>query len=261
MNGQDANAEPLPEPGTELPAGRYASSVVGPRIEFRVDDGWLVGPSGDGPIFTLERTDEPGTVLSVTRFDGDVFLDSCDPSSLTSVETTVPRLMEVIGGNPYLNPGPPSPLDVDGFSGLWMDVATPAYEECDLPWLLIWALPIAEGGEFVQVADQQSRFLAVDVDGDVIVIAIESFPGVPFGGLLEASLARGRLDAHRARGRHAFHADGRPDCSDRRAVPRTDLGAQSFPDDLTAVGRGWPPEADWHRLDVTPGTHAHVRIC
>ncbi len=186
--GQDAAAEPLPEPGTELPAGRYESSVVGPRIEFRVDDGWLVGPSGDGPIFTLERVDEPGTVLSVTRFDGDVFLDSCDPTSLASVEVTVPRLMEVIGGNPFLNPGPPSPLEVDTFSGLWMDVATPAYEECDLPWLLIWALPIAEGGEFVQVADQQSRFLVLDVDGDVIVIAIESFPGVPFGGLLQASL-------------------------------------------------------------------------
>ena len=147
-----------------------------------------MGPSGDGPIFTLERADQPGTVLSVTRFDGDVFLDSCDPSSLTSVEATVPRLLEVIGGNPYLNPGPPAPLEVDGFGGLWMDAATPAYDECDLPWLLIWALPMAEGGEFVQVADQQSRFLALDVDGDVIVIAVESFPGVPFGGLLEASL-------------------------------------------------------------------------
>jgi hypothetical protein len=185
---QEAAAEPLPEPGTELPAGRYVSSAVGPRIEFRVEAGWLVGPSGDGPIFTLERADQPGTVLSVTRFDGDVFLDSCDPSSLTVVEATVPRLMEVIGGNPYLNPGPPTAADVDGFLGLWMDVATPAYEECDLPFLLIWALPIAEGGEFVQVADQQSRFIVLDVDGDVIVIAIESFPGVPFGGLLEASL-------------------------------------------------------------------------
>lgn len=188
VGAQDAAAEPLPEPGTELPAGRYTSSVVGPRIEFRVDDGWLVGPSGDGPIFTLERAEQPGTVLSVTRFDGDVFLDSCDPSSLTSVEATVPRLLEVIGGNPYLNPGPPAPLEVDGFGGLWMDAATPAYDECDLPFLLIWALPMAEGGEFVQVADQQSRFLALDVDGDVIVIAVESFPGVPFGGLLEASL-------------------------------------------------------------------------
>ena len=46
------------------------------------------------------------------------------------------------------------------------------------------------GGEFVQVADQQSRFVILDVGGDTIVIAIETFPGVPFGGLLEASMDR-----------------------------------------------------------------------
>ena len=54
--------------------------------------------------------------------------------------------------------------------------------------LLIWALPVGEGSEFVQMPDQQSRFVAVDVDGDVVVVAIESLPGVPFGELLEASL-------------------------------------------------------------------------
>jgi hypothetical protein len=185
---QETGAEPFPEPGTELRAGRYSSSVVGPRIDLRVGEGWLVGPSGDGPIFTLELRDEPGTVLSVTRFDGDVFLDSCDPSSMTTVEASVPRLLEVIAGNPYLNASVPRPVEVDGFAGVSLDVATPAYEECGLPWLLIWALPIGDGGEFVQVADQQSRFILLDVDGDVIVVAIESFPGVPFGGLLEASL-------------------------------------------------------------------------
>ena len=37
------------------------------------------------------------------------------------------------------------------------------------------------------MANQQSRFLILDVEGDVIVIAIESFPGVPFGGFLEAA--------------------------------------------------------------------------
>jgi hypothetical protein len=147
-----------------------------------------VGPSGDGPIFTLELRDEPGTVLSVTRFDGDVFLDSCDPSSMTTVEASVPRLVEVIAGNPYLNASTPRQVEVDGYKGVSLDVATPAYQECDLPWLLIWALPIGDGGEFVQVADQQSRFIILDVEGDVIVVAIESFPGVPFGGLLETSL-------------------------------------------------------------------------
>jgi hypothetical protein len=179
---------PLPEAGTALEAGRYATSLVGPTIDFHVDDGWLQGPSGGGPIFTLERADEPGTVLSVTRFDGEVFLDSCDSTSLTTVEASVPRLLEVIAGNPFLNASSPTAIEVDGHEGLSMDVATPAYEECDLPWLLLWALPMDEGGEFVQVADQQARFIAVDVEGAVIVIAIESFPGVPFGGLLEASL-------------------------------------------------------------------------
>ncbi len=185
---QDVAAEPLPAAGTPLQAGRYVSDAVGPTIDFRVGDGWLAGPSGNGPIFTLERTDPPGTVLSVTRFDGETFLDSCDPSSMTVVEPSVERLAEIIGGNPYLNPGPPAAIEVDGHRGLALDVGVPAYSECRLPFLLIWAVPIDNGGEYLQVADQQSRFILLDVDGDVIVIAIESFPGVPFGGFLEKSL-------------------------------------------------------------------------
>jgi hypothetical protein len=185
---QDAAADPLPEPGTILEPGRYTSSIVGPAIDFRVDEGWIVGPSGDGPIFTLEFVEAPGTVLSFTRFDGEAFLDSCDPTSMTVVEPSVHRLAEIIGGNPYLNPGVPHIVEVDGYSGLSLDIGVPAYTECALPYLLVWALPMAGGGEFVQMADQQSRFVLLDVDGDVIVVAIESFPGVPFAGLLEASL-------------------------------------------------------------------------
>ena len=185
---QDTAPEPLPEPGTPLEPGRYASDAVGPAIDFRVGEGWLAGPSGDGPIFTLERTDPPGAVVSVTRFDGEAFLDSCDASSMTIVEPSVGRLAEIIAGNPYLNPGTPSPIEVDGHSGLQLDIGVPAYSECQLPFLLIWAVPIGSGGEFVQVADQQSRFILLDVEGDVIIIAIESFPGVPFGGLLDATM-------------------------------------------------------------------------
>ena len=64
---QDADAEPLPAVGTNLEAGRYSSSAVGPTIDFRVDEGWVVGVAPEGPIFTLERADQPGTVFSVTR--------------------------------------------------------------------------------------------------------------------------------------------------------------------------------------------------
>jgi len=187
---QDAAPDPLPQPGTILEPGRYVSRTVGPAIDFRVDAGWIVGPGGDGPIFTLEYMQSPGTVLSVTRFDGETFLDTCDPTSMSLVEATVPRLAEIVAGNPFLNAGPPDVIEVDGHTGLWFDIGVPAYEpnECSLPYLLLWAIPVGNGGEFVQVADQQSRFILLDVGGDVIAIAIESFPGVPFGGLLEASM-------------------------------------------------------------------------
>jgi hypothetical protein len=185
---QDAAAEPLPAQGTTLAPGRYVSDAVGPTIDFRVAEGWRAGPAGQGPIFTLERSDPPGTVVSVTRFDGEAFLDSCDPSSMTTVSPSVGRLAEIISGNPYLSPAPAKPIEVDGHRGLQVDVGVPAYTECQLPFLLIWAVPIGSGGEFVQVANQQSRFVLLDVAGDVIVIAIESFPGVPYGSLLEASM-------------------------------------------------------------------------
>jgi hypothetical protein len=106
---------------------------------------------------------------------------------MTVVEPSVPRLAEILAGNPYLNPGAPDVIDVDGFTGLSLDIGVPTYAECNLPYVLIWAIPVGEGGEFVQLANQQSRFLILDVEGDVIVIAIESFPGVPFGGFLEAA--------------------------------------------------------------------------
>ncbi len=188
-SAQDTRADALPETGTTLEQGRYVSDFVGPSIEFEAGEEWLVGPSGNGPIFTLEYTGAPGSVLSFTRFDGETFLDSCDPSSMTIVEPSVARLAEIVAGNPYLNSGAPSPVEVDGFRGLSLDIGVPAYAECALPYVLVWAIPVGEGGEFVQMANQQSRFLILDVDGDVIVVAIESFPGVPFGGFLDAATA------------------------------------------------------------------------
>jgi hypothetical protein len=187
---QDTAPDPLPELGTILEPGRYVSNLVGPSIDLRVDSGWVVGVSGNGPIFTLESLEAPGAVLSVTRFDGETFLDSCDPTSMSLVEASVPRLTEIIGGNPFLSAGPPDVIEVDGYTGLRLDVGVPRYapEECALPYLLLWAIPVGSGGEYVQVADQQSRFVILDVDGDVIVMAIESLPGVPFGGFLEASM-------------------------------------------------------------------------
>lgn len=187
---QDSGTDALPDGGELLAPGRYADTSVGPTIEFRVSDGWRVGDRVDGPLFSLELVDVPGSVLSITRYDGDVFVDSCDPTSLTSVDASVRRLAEVIGANPLLNVAPPATTEVDGRPGVQLDVAVPALRtECRARFPLLWAVPDLENGQFIQVPEQQSRFILLDVDGAVIVIAIETFPGVPFGPMLDASMA------------------------------------------------------------------------
>ena len=102
VSAQDIAAEELPASGTPLESGRYVSSAVGPTIDFRVGDGWRVGPGATGPIFTLERSATPGTFLTVTRFDGEAYVDSCDPTSLTHVDPTVPRFIEIVALPPGL---------------------------------------------------------------------------------------------------------------------------------------------------------------
>ena len=186
--GQDLVADEIPASGEPLPPGRYVSDNLGPRVEFRVRDGWRSGPTVTGPIITLESTTVPGGVLTITRFDGEAFVDSCDPLSAVSVDVSVQRAAEIIGANPLLRVAPPSLIDVDGRRAVQLDVAVPAFEDCAVPFLLLWLIPNMEQGEFVQVADQQSRFILVDVESEVIVIAIETFPGVPFGPVLDASM-------------------------------------------------------------------------
>ena len=185
---QSQDADDLPPAGEPLAPGRYVSDALGPILDFRVADGWRAGPDVEGPIITLESTSVPGGVLTITVFAGEVFSDSCDPTSLTSVETTLQRAAEVIGANLLLRVAPPVITDVDGNRAVQLDLGVPRFEDCSLPFLLLWAVPGLEQGEFVQVPDQQSRFILADVSGDIVVIAIETFPGVPFGSVLDASM-------------------------------------------------------------------------
>jgi hypothetical protein len=157
------------------------TEILGPSLTLDLDAGWFERPPIDGPILVYEHTAYPGGVLTLTRFDGDAYADSCDPTSLTSVEPSAARIIEVIAGNPWLEAEPSEPVEVGGLEGLSIDVVTPLFgpTECALPLLLLWAVPM-ENGEFVQIGGQSSRFIALDVGTDTIVIAIETVPGVDF---------------------------------------------------------------------------------
>jgi hypothetical protein len=172
---------PEPSGPVSAPIGERASDALGPTISLELGEGWIERTPLAGPILTFERPDMPGGVLTITRFDGDAYADSCDPTSLTTVEPSAERLIEIIAGNPWLDAEPPEPVEVGGVPGLSVDLVAPPFDpsECALPLLLLWAIPM-EDGEFVQVAGQASRFIATEVGRDTIVIAIETLPGLPF---------------------------------------------------------------------------------
>jgi hypothetical protein len=175
-------ASGTPTPGaTELEPGRHSWSELGIEVSLDFGEGWAVSPPLDGPIVTFERADMPGGVVTLTRFDGDTYADSCDESSITWVEPSAERLIEIIGGNPFLEADSPEPIELAGSTGQSIDVSTPPFtpDECRIALLLIWAIPMKDG-EFVQIAGQESRFIALDVGTDTVVIAIETLPGTPF---------------------------------------------------------------------------------
>lgn len=175
-------ASGTPAPGaTELEPGRHSWTELGIGVSLDFGEGWTVAAPLDGPIVTFEREDMPGGVITLTRFDGDAYADSCDASSLTRVEASAERLIEIIGGNPFLAADTPEPIELDGATGRSIDVSTPPWtpDECRLALLLIWAIPMKDG-EFVQIPGQEARFIALDVGADTVVVAIETLPGTPF---------------------------------------------------------------------------------
>ncbi|CAN5600170.1 hypothetical protein BH24CHL9_BH24CHL9_09610 [soil metagenome] len=184
---QDDDSQELPAAGGPLEPGRYRAAVVGPGLSFEVGDSWRLVAPLDGPIVVLERVDIPGGVLTITRFDGDTFADSCDPTSLTWVEPSAERLIDIIAGDPRLSAGEPAAIEVGGFPAISLEVLTPPLERCGVPYLLIWALPF-QGGEFIQLPGQQARFIVLAVGPDVLVVAIETFIEEPFGFFASAAM-------------------------------------------------------------------------
>jgi hypothetical protein len=139
---------------------------------------------------TLHRTDAPGGIVSLTRFDGSVFADPCDDVSQASIDAGPEALIGLLADDPYLTAGEPIQVPVAGLEATQLDVAALVADGCPLDFYLLWAIADIEGGgEFVLAPAEQARFIVMDAGGTTLVVAIEAFPGVVYPDFLDEAMA------------------------------------------------------------------------
>lgn len=187
-----ADGMSLPETG-DVPAGTYVSDSLGPTITFTVGEGLVT--TGDTPEvgFDLIRQYDAPAGLSVIGFGGEYFADACDPESET-VRTPVvsaEAFMDFLTARDgvIVDDGP-SPTTVGGFDGSLVDLHTELPDACGAEppeWILLWTIPVY--GDFHFADDETARVIALDVDGQVVVIVIEAYPGADYEEFLAEATA------------------------------------------------------------------------
>ncbi len=68
-----------------------------------------------------------------------------------------------------------TPVEIGGYSGVQVDMRSSVPAESEPPWAWLWTLPVV--GDFHLNDDEDARFIALDVDDHVTVMAAEAFTG------------------------------------------------------------------------------------
>ncbi len=192
---QDDDAIRLGQSPGPLAPGTYSDDSLGPLVRFSVGDGWEM--SGEPLVdigFELASTDDFGAIMTITQFDGTVLAEPTDangcpsfPDQTVSGEASVDAFVENLAGNPLLTTDDPVEVEIAGYRGLQADVTATVPAGCDLGAVFLWSLPetsmrMSGGG--------QARFIALDVDGEVVVMFIESFtPEADYPAFLDKAMA------------------------------------------------------------------------
>jgi hypothetical protein len=179
----------LPETGGPLEPGTYGSWALGPLVRFTVDDQWAArGPDLSGLGWEVARLVGRGVAaLSMTPFTGEVFADPCLATSdeTIQIDPTPEGLVGELAANPSLFAGEPTEIEVAGYPGLQVDVATQQPMACESMVTVLWSIP--DRGLFMLQDGQEARFMPIDVDGQVLVLVAETFPGADFDAFLDAA--------------------------------------------------------------------------
>ena len=103
-----------------------------------------------------------------------------------SIESTAAAFIEHIASHPAITAGEPVPVEAAGHSGLQLDVSgVDVDDSCMPPWAWLWSLPVV--GDYHLSEGTLARVVALDADGQVIVVVLEGTPDGDF----EAFVAQG----------------------------------------------------------------------
>ena len=131
----DPSASPLPVRKGTIPAAggilepgaMYSDYSLGPTLAFTAGDCWAATPGDAGYGLALVWGGSPAAaVLTFTEFEGLVFEDPCQATSdkVISIDRTPEALATDLMANPSLITGQPTDVQVAGFSGLRLALAT-----------------------------------------------------------------------------------------------------------------------------------------
>jgi hypothetical protein len=168
---------------------------IGRDVTFDLGEGWITdGPIEDAGLALIR--DEPGApYLYLGHFPGLVFPEGCateGPEATESVadtiaiEPTAAAFIEHIASHADITADEAVPVEVGGYSGLQLDVTgVDVDDSCMPPWAWLWVLPVV--GDYHLSDGSLARIVALDADGQVVVVVFEAIPGGDF----EAFLAQG----------------------------------------------------------------------
>ena len=175
----------------DLLPGTYTYDGFGTDLTFTTVSPWFAFVD-DIPSFFLFETELLGGLFAF-EFTGEVFADPCDFDSGTAIGQTPADVMGWLTDRSFLTTSAPTSVNYGGASGLQVDVtAVTLPPACtDPPWVLLFPLP--EFGDFHFDEGSVARVIALDVDGETILLIAESFPGGDTAAFM--ARAQGVLDS------------------------------------------------------------------
>ena len=174
----------------DLPPGTYTYGGFGTDMTFTTTSTWFAF-FDDIPSLALIDNALGGGIFAFS-FSGAVYTDPCDEGARGVIGTSPADVMAWLTGRPFMTSTAPVQVEYGGATGLQIDVSGVTLPDgCPIPVALLFAFP--DGSNFFFEEGSVARVIALDVNGETILLIAESFPGGATAEFL--AQAQGVLDS------------------------------------------------------------------